>query len=185
MTATVRADETNVLPRFLDLDYPVVERGDGIWLTSADGRRILDACSGGAMVASLGYGVQELVDAAAEQADRIAYFYNHHFTSEPAERLADRLLAVAAPEMARVRFVSGGSEANETALQLARLYHVERGEPGRWRVISPAQAYHGSTMGTLALTGRRCVPRRLLERGFAFRYPDLIPALEALMTQRP
>src|SRR5213592_542906 len=157
MTATVRSDETNVLPRFLDLDYPVVERGEGVWLTSADGRRILDACSGGAMVASLGYGVQELVDAAAEQADRIAYFYNHHFTSEPAERLAERLVMVAAPEMARVRFVSEGSEANETALQLARLYHVERGEPSRWRVISPAQAYHGSTMGTLALTGRRAL----------------------------
>jgi adenosylmethionine-8-amino-7-oxononanoate aminotransferase len=57
--------------------------------------------------------------------------------------------------MARARFVSGGSEANETALQLARIYHVDRGEPDRWRVISPAQAYHGSTMGTLALTGRR------------------------------
>jgi adenosylmethionine-8-amino-7-oxononanoate aminotransferase len=157
MTVTVRADETNVLPRFLDHRYPVVERGEGVWLSTADGRRILDACSGGAMVASLGYGVRELVDAAAAQADRIAYFYNHHFTSEPAERLADRLLTVAAPEMARARFVSGGSEANETALQLARLYHVERGEPGRWRVISPAQAYHGSTMGTLALTGRRAL----------------------------
>ena len=59
--------------------------------------------------------------------------------------------------MARVRFVSGGSEANETALQLARLYHVDRGDPERWRVISPAQAYHGSTMGTLALTGRRAL----------------------------
>jgi hypothetical protein len=157
MTTTVSADETSVLPRFFDVDYPIVERGDGVWLTTADGRRVLDACSGGAMVASLGYGVEELVDAAAAQADRIAYFYNHHFTSEPAERLADRLLTVATPEMARVRFVSGGSEANETALQLARLYHVERGEPGRWRVISPAQAYHGSTMGTLALTGRRAL----------------------------
>ena len=62
-----------------------------------------------------------------------------------------------APEMARVRFVSGGSEANETALQLARLYHVERGDTDRWRVISPAQSYHGSTMGTLALSGRSAV----------------------------
>lgn len=107
------------------------------------------------MVACLGHGVPEVVAAAAEQAERISYFYNHHFTNQPQERLAERLLDVAAPEMARVRFVSEGSEANETALQLARLYHVERGEPGRWRVISPAQAYHGSTMGTLALSGRR------------------------------
>jgi len=77
-----------------------------------------------------------------------------HFTNEPQEQLADRLISVAAPEMARVRFASSGSEANETALRLARQYHVDRGEPDRWRVISPAQAYHGSTMATLALTGR-------------------------------
>src|SRR5919106_6239730 len=150
MAAVVIGSEaTSVFPRFLDLAYPSVERGDGVWLTTTDGRRILDACSGGAMVACLGYGVPEVVTAMVEQADRISYFYNHHFTSEPRERLADRLLQVAAPRMARVRLVSSGSEANETALQLARLYHVERGDTERWRVISPAQSYHGSTMGTL------------------------------------
>ena len=155
MQATVATDDTSVFPRYLDLAYPNIERGDGVWLTTTDGQRILDACSGGAMVACLGHGAPEIVAAAAAQAERISYFYNHHFTSEPQERLADRLLQVAAPEMARVRFVSGGSEANETALQLARLYHVELGRSERWRVISPAQAYHGSTMGTLALSGRR------------------------------
>jgi adenosylmethionine-8-amino-7-oxononanoate aminotransferase len=155
VSGTIRSDETSVFPRFLDLKYPNVERGQGVWLTTTDGRRILDACSGGAMVTCLGHAVPELVEAAAEQAERIAYFYNHHFTSEPQERLADRVLEVVAPEMARVRLVSGGSEANETALQLARIYHVDRGQTERWRVISPAQAYHGSTMGTLALNGRR------------------------------
>ena len=154
MAGPIGANATRVLPRFFDLEYPVVERGEGVWLTTTDGRRILDACSGGAMVASLGYGLAEIVAAWQEQAERISYFYNHHFTSEPQERLAARLLETVAPEMARVRLVSGGSEANETALQLARLYHVERGEPERWRVIAPAQAYHGSTMGTLALSGR-------------------------------
>jgi adenosylmethionine-8-amino-7-oxononanoate aminotransferase len=156
VAAAVTTDETSVFPRFLDLDYPNVERGEGVWLTTTDGRRILDACSGGAMVACLGHAVKELAAAAAEQAERISYFYNHHFTSEPQERLAERLLRLA-PEMARVRFVSGGSEANETALQLARLYHVDRGDTERWRVISFAQAYHGSTIGTLALTGRDAV----------------------------
>jgi adenosylmethionine-8-amino-7-oxononanoate aminotransferase len=153
MTA-IGSEATKLFPRFLDLHYPSVERGEGIWLTTTDGRRILDACSGGAMVACLGYGVPEIVDAFVEQANKISYFYNHHFTSEPQERLADRLLEVVAPGMARVRLVSGGSEANETALQLARLYHVERGDTERWRVISQAQSYHGSTMGTLALNGR-------------------------------
>jgi adenosylmethionine-8-amino-7-oxononanoate aminotransferase len=154
---TIGSDDTSVFPRFLDLSYPNVERGEGVWLTTTDGRRILDACSGGAMVTCLGHAVPELVAAATDQAERIAYFYNHHFTSEPQERLADRMLEMVAPEMARVRFVSGGSEANETALQLSRIYHVDRGQPERWRVISPAQAYHGSTMGTLALSGRRAL----------------------------
>jgi adenosylmethionine-8-amino-7-oxononanoate aminotransferase len=153
----IRSDDTSVFPRLLDSEYPNIEGGEGVWLVTTDGRRILDACSGGAMVTCLGHGVPELAAAAAEQAERISYFYNHHFTSEPQERLADRLLQVAAPEMARARLVSGGSEANETALQLARLYHVERDQSDRWRVISPAQAYHGSTMGTLALSGRRLV----------------------------
>ena len=155
MQGAVRADETNVFPRFLDLAYPNIERGKGVWLETTDGRRVLDACSGGAMVACLGHGVREIADAAAEQAERIAYFYNHHFTSQPQEDLADRVLEVVAPEMARIKLASGGSEANETAVRLARTYHVDRGQQERWRIISPAQAYHGSTLGTLALSGRR------------------------------
>jgi adenosylmethionine-8-amino-7-oxononanoate aminotransferase len=155
--ATIGADETSVFPRLLDLEHPNIERGEGVWLYRTDGQPILDACSGGAMVTCLGHGVPELVAAAAEQAERIAYMYAHHFSNEPQERLADRVIEVAAPEMARVRFVSSGSEANETALRLARSYHVERGQSDRWLVISPAQAYHGSTMGTLALSGRRAL----------------------------
>jgi adenosylmethionine-8-amino-7-oxononanoate aminotransferase len=152
--ATVTAHETRVFPRLLDLAYANVERGDGVRLYLTDGRELLDACSGGAMVACLGHGVREIADAAAAQGEKLAYLYNHHFTNEPQERLAARLLEVAAPEMARVRFVSGGSEANETMLRLARQYHVDRGDAERWLVVSPAQAYHGATMGTLALTGR-------------------------------
>ncbi len=152
--ATIRADETNVFPRFLDLAYPNIEKGKGVWLETTDGKRILDACSGGAMVACLGHGVKEIAEAAAAQAEQIAYFYNHHFTNHPQEELADRVIEVV-PEMARIKFASGGSEANETALRLARVYHVDRGQRDRWQVISPAQAYHGSTLGTLALSGRR------------------------------
>src|SRR3984893_17678872 len=137
MQGTVFADATSVFPRFLDLAYPVIERGEGVWLYTADGHKILDACSGGAMVACLGHGVPEVIDAASAQADTIAYFYNHHFTSGPQERLADRLIEFAAPEMARVKFASGGSEANENAVRLARPYHVDRGQPKRWQVISP------------------------------------------------
>jgi hypothetical protein len=150
----IESASTSVFPRLLDWPYPNIDRGEGVWLYTTEGREILDACSGGAMAASLGHGLGEIAEAAWERAGEIAYMYNQFFTNEPQERLAKRLLDVAAPEMARVRFVSGGAEANETALRLARAYHVERGEPERWRVISPAQAYHGATMATLALTGR-------------------------------
>jgi adenosylmethionine-8-amino-7-oxononanoate aminotransferase len=153
-TATIRAEDTNVFPRFLDLAYPSIERGKGVWLETTGGDRILDACSGGAMVACLGHGVAEIAAAAAAQAEQIAYFYNHHFTSRPQEELADRVIGVM-PEMARIKFASGGSEANETAVRLARTYHVDRGKRERWKIISPAQAYHGATLGTLALSGRR------------------------------
>jgi adenosylmethionine-8-amino-7-oxononanoate aminotransferase len=165
--ATIRADATSVFPRFLDLAYPNIERGKGVWLETTSGERILDACSGGAMVACLGHGLTEIADAAAAQAEQIAYFYNHHFTSRPQEQLADRVIELV-PEMARVKFASGGSEANETAVRLARAYHVDRGQGDRWRIISPAQAYHGSTLGTLALSGRR--------RSLQDPYADYMPS---------
>ena len=144
----------SVFQRTIGSEYPLIERGEGVRLFTSDGREVLDACGGGAMVASLGHGVDEIVDAAAEQSERITYLYFHHFTNEVQERYAERLIAEVAPEMARVRFVSGGSEANEMALRMVRSYHVERGDEARWRIISPAQAYHGATIGALALTGR-------------------------------
>ena len=118
------------------------------------------------MVACLGHGATEIVEAARAQAERVSYVYNHHFTNDAQERLAERLIELAAPEMARVRFVSGGSEANETALRLVRQYHVDRGEASRWRIVSQAQAYHGALMGALALTGRR---------GLQHPYEEYIP----------
>src|SRR5438270_7266558 len=154
-SATITADKTKVFPRFLDLAYPNIVAGEGVWLETAGGEKILDACSGGAMVACIGHGVKEIAEAGARQAEQVAYFYNHHFTNHPQEDLADRVIEVVAPEMARVKFASGGSEANEAAIRLARTYHVDRGRPERWQIISPAQSYHGSTLGTLALSGRR------------------------------
>lgn len=153
----ITANQTNVFPRLLDLAYPNIERGEGVRLWTTDGHELLDACSGGAMAVCLGHGNTRIVDAALRQAEQISYMYNHHFTNEPQERLAARLIETAAPEMARVRFATGGSEANESALRLARQYHVDRGDEGRWRVITQAQAYHGALMGALALTGRRAV----------------------------
>jgi adenosylmethionine-8-amino-7-oxononanoate aminotransferase len=128
-------------------------------LELTDGRRILDACSGGAMTTCLGHGNDAVIEVAAEQGEKLSYCYSHHFTNEPQESLARRLVEEIAPDMDRVRFATGGSEANETALRLLRSYHIERGDADRWRVISPAQSYHGSLTGTLALTGRESLRR--------------------------
>ena len=150
----IDSNETRLLPPELDRAYPVVVRGRGVWLEDAAGRRYLDAMSGGSMAATLGYGRTDLIRAAREQATRLSYIHNERLTSPAQERLAHALVEVAPKGFTRVYFVTGGAEANEAALRLARVYHVERGEPERWRVIAPAQAYHGPTMATLALTGR-------------------------------
>jgi adenosylmethionine-8-amino-7-oxononanoate aminotransferase len=150
----VRADDTHVLVRELDRPYPLIVRGSGVWLEDRDGARYLDAISGGATVTSLGHGPNPAIAAATAQAEAISFIYNQQFTSPAQEALASELCAVAPESFERVHFTSGGAEANETALRLARSYHVERGEPERTRVISPAQAYHGPTMATLGLTGR-------------------------------
>lgn len=134
--------------------YPVVVRGEGVWVEDAAGNRYLDAMSGGSMAATLGHGRRDIIAAARRQAERLAYIHNERFTNPAQERLARELLEVAPEGFTRVRFVTSGSEANEMAIQLARSYHVERDEPRRWQVISPAQAYHGPTMATLSWTGR-------------------------------
>ncbi|MGH3075647.1 MAG: aspartate aminotransferase family protein, partial [Gaiellales bacterium] len=149
----VHADDSAVFHRELDRGYPLIVRGEGMWLIDAAGNRYLDAVGGGAMVASIGAGVAEIAAAAERQLREIGFIYNQQFTSPVQEELARRLIGLA-PGFARVHFASGGAEANETLLRLARAYHVERGETERWNVISFAQAYHGPTMATLALTGR-------------------------------
>jgi adenosylmethionine-8-amino-7-oxononanoate aminotransferase len=151
----VRAGDTAVFPRELDRPYPLVERAEGIWLYGPNGEKYLDAVGGGAMVSSVGAGVPELVEAARAQAERVSFLYNQQFANEPQEKLAHRLVALAGADFARVHFTSGGAEANETAVRLARAYHVERGAARRARIVSPAQAYHGPTAVTLGLTGRR------------------------------
>ena len=147
-------NETRVLPLELDRRYPVLIRGEGVWVEDADGRRYLDAMSGGSMAATLGHGRTDVIEAGRAQAERLAYVHNERLTNPAQERLARELVEVAPEGFTRVLFVASGSDANEMALQLARSYHVERAEPDRWQVISPAQAYHGPTMETLALTGR-------------------------------
>jgi adenosylmethionine-8-amino-7-oxononanoate aminotransferase len=152
--AMVASDATRVFPLELDRRYPVVVRGEGVWVQDSAGKRYLDAMSGGSMAATLGHGRHDIIAAARDQARQLSYIHNERLTNPSRERLAAELVEVAPAGMTRVRFTTGGAESNEAALQMARSYHVERGDAQRQHVISPAQAYHGPTMGTLALTGR-------------------------------
>jgi adenosylmethionine-8-amino-7-oxononanoate aminotransferase len=152
--SVIDSGSTHVLPLELDRRYPLLVRGEGVWVEDAAGRRYLDAMSGGSMAATLGHGRRDIIAAAQAQAERLAFVHNERLTNPAQEQLAKELVEVAPEGFTRVRFVTSGSDANEMAVQMARSYHVERGEPDRWQVISPAQAYHGPTMETLALTGR-------------------------------
>jgi adenosylmethionine-8-amino-7-oxononanoate aminotransferase len=152
--AFIESQRTHVLPLEFGRAMPVIERGEGVWVEDAEGRRYLDAMSGGSMAATLGHGRSDIAAAARAQAEVLAHVHNERLTTPAQERLARELIEVAPEGFSRVRFTVSGADANEMAIQLARSYHVERGEPDRWQVISPAQAYHGPTMETLALTGR-------------------------------
>ena len=154
MDALVQCSQTHVLPPEFDRRYPMIVEGDGVFVIDAAGRRYLDAMSGGSMALTLGHGRRDLIEAARAQAQQLAFVHNERLSNPAQEQLAQQLTEVAPEGMNRVHFVTGGAEANECALRMARSYHVERGEAQRWRVISPAQSYHGPTMATLALTGR-------------------------------
>ncbi|MBZ5540068.1 MAG: aspartate aminotransferase family protein [Acidobacteriia bacterium] len=150
-----------LFPRNFKKDYPVAVRGEGCWIHAADGKRYLDA-AGQAAVVNIGHGVPEIGRAMAAQASQIAFAHTSQFHSEVAERLAARLLALAPPSFrhgGRVYLVSGGSEATETAIKLARQYHLECGDTPRYRVLSRRQSYHGSTLGAMTVSGN--VGRRL------------------------
>ena len=143
-----------LFPRNFRKDYPVAIRGEGCWIVDQRGRRFLDA-SGQAAVISIGHGVAEIGQAMAMQSAQIAFAHTTQFHSDPAEKLAHRLLALAPPNFrsGRVYFTSGGSEATETAVKLARQFHLESGQPARYRVVSRRQSYHGSTLGAMTVSG--------------------------------
>ncbi|WP_299867171.1 aspartate aminotransferase family protein [uncultured Hoeflea sp.] len=131
---------------------PVAVGGDGPYIIASDGKRYLDG-SGGAAVSCLGHSDESVRAAIHAQIDSIAFAHTGFFTSEPAEALADRLIELAPPGIGRVYLVSGGSEAVETALKMARQYFLEIGQSERRHVIARRQSYHGNTLGALAAGG--------------------------------
>ena len=143
---------TRILHRSIGPELPRAVAAEGIWITDAEGRRYIDG-SGGAAVTSLGHGNPEGLDAMRAQMDKVAYAHTSFFTTDVAESLADRLIGLAPDGLDYVYLVSGGSEAVEAALKMARQYFVEIGQPQRRHIIARRQSYHGNTIGALATGG--------------------------------
>lgn len=143
---------SSVFPRDTRRSPPIAVGGEGCYLIDSTGKRYFDG-SGGAAVSCLGHGDPEVTEAIKSQLDRLAFAHTGFFSSEPAEALADLLVRHAPGDLSKVYFVSGGSEATEAAIKLARQYFVEKGAPGRGRIIARRQSYHGNTLGALSAGG--------------------------------
>ncbi len=142
----------HVFYRRAGTSLPVAAKGDGVYIVDAEGRRYLDA-SGGAAVSCLGHSDRDVIAAIREQVEQICYAHTAFYTTVPAEALADMLIAAVPGDINRVYFGSGGSEATETALKMARQYFVERGESERRYFVARRQSYHGNSLGALAVGG--------------------------------
>lgn len=143
---------TRILHRDPKHPLPVAVAGQGPYVVDSSGKRYLDA-SGGAAVSCLGHSYKPVVEAIKAQLERLPYAHTSFFTNEPSEALAEFLVERAPEGISRVYFLSGGSEANETALKLARQYFHEKGETQRRWFISRHQSYHGNTLGALSVGG--------------------------------
>ena len=146
--------KSHIFPRHTRSNLPVAVRGEGSYIFDDSGKSYLDA-SGGAAVSCLGHAHPTVIKALHRQLDELTYAHTSFFTSEQAEKLADRLCLEAPKGIDRVYLVSGGSEAIEAALKLARQYYVEKGEPNRKAIIARQQSYHGNTLGALAAGGNK------------------------------
>jgi adenosylmethionine-8-amino-7-oxononanoate aminotransferase len=150
---TMSTESSHVLYRNLRKPYTTIARGTGVTLWDNNGKEYLDAV-GGVAVNVIGHGVPEITDAIAKAGATTTFSYAAVFTNPWQEELAANIASISPIPDSKVFFTSGGSEANESAIKLARQYHIERGQPQRWKVISRWQSYHGNTLGTLAISGR-------------------------------
>ena len=146
---------TDLLPSHLfhnaNSGRPIAERALGIYIFDRDGRRFLDGASG-AVAVNVGHGNRHVIEAMKRQLDKVAFAYPLQFRNEPAETLGRRLAALMPPGLDRFYLVSGGSEAVETAVKIARQWAVATGQPGRFKVIAREPSYHGVTLGALSVT---------------------------------
>jgi adenosylmethionine-8-amino-7-oxononanoate aminotransferase len=153
--------------------YPKADRAEGVYIYDTEGKKYIDG-SGGAAVVGIGHGIKEITEAMFQQAERISFAHSSHFTSQSAIDLASKLVGLSPKGLNRVYFLSGGSEAVETSIKLARQYQVERGKPHKYKVISRWTSYHGNTLGALALSGH--TGRRRYYLPLIQHTPHIVPA---------
>jgi adenosylmethionine-8-amino-7-oxononanoate aminotransferase len=166
-----KAPVNNVFYRNQNWHYPKIVRGEGIYLYDDKGKQYIDGCSGSA-VANIGHGNEEVARAAADQIKKVAFTHLSRFTAEPIEECARKVAEMTPGDLDHVYFVSGGSEATETCIKLARQYYKERdGKTSKWKVISRWTSYHGATMGALSMSGT--IGRRKIYDPYLCDFPKI------------
>jgi adenosylmethionine-8-amino-7-oxononanoate aminotransferase len=143
----------HVFYRKMGRPYPLISRGEGVYLYDENGKRYIDG-SGGALVVSIGHGQKEILQKALEQMGQVGYVHGTQFTTQSIEEYAEALSEVLPKGLDKIYFLSGGSESIEAAIKMARQFQLNSGEAQRWRVASRWNSYHGNTLGALSLTGR-------------------------------
>ena len=149
----MKLEDEYIFYRNMKRSYPLMKRAEGVYIFDSKGRRYIDGV-GGIAVVNIGHAVKEILEAMTEQAKKACFIYNGQFVTEPAINLARKIVELSPPGLSRIFLVSGGSEAIETALKMARQYHIETGHPCKYRVIARWTSYHGNTIAALSLSGR-------------------------------
>ncbi|MFH1181029.1 MAG: aminotransferase class III-fold pyridoxal phosphate-dependent enzyme [bacterium] len=168
----IKGDKSYIFHRRLDYAYPIITHGKGIYLYDEEGKRYIDAC-GGAIVANLGHGLKGIAREIGKLAARFNYLHGSQFTTRVMEDYARNLVKTAPKGLNKVFFVSGGSEAVESAIKLARQYHYDAGSKSKYKIICRQPAYHGSTILTLSLSSKPGM--RKPQEPFILKFPT-IPA---------
>ncbi|KAK1965520.1 aminotransferase class-III [Colletotrichum sublineola] len=173
--------EGHLMHRSLVQHPSMVESASGVYLHLANGQKVIDAC-GGAAVALLGHGNEEVIQAIADQARKVSYVHTQAYTTQPAEDLANLLLSGKPHGLEKAFFVSSGSEAVESALKLARQYHYEKGQPQRLHFISRRQCYHGNTIATMSVS--TVAARKVPYQGFGYPHVSYVSPAYAYQYRR-
>jgi len=168
----MKQENTNIFYRDMRKDYPLMERAEGLYLYDSEGRKYIDGAAGIAVV-NIGHGVKEVISAMYRQAKKASFIFAGQFTTEAQLNLAKSIAQLSPSGLSRVFFVSGGAEATETALKMARQYHVETNHSSKYKVVARWLSYHGNTIGALSMSGR--TQWRKVFTPYLLNFPHIVP----------